>query len=126
MCQDRLVVRRALVAELVVALGAGHVVAAAVFFDADFALGAWHCDGCDKGFCLLVVEVAEVLTSLALVLARLDLGGDRDVGLRGSGDGDGASSGFAVWLPITKAEPTEFTRASCAYGGICQPLYRQG
>lgn len=121
--QDRLVVRQALVAELVVALGTCHVVAAAVLLDADFALWAWHCDGFDKGFCLLVVEIAEVLASLALVLARFDLGGDRD-SLGGSGDRGGTSSGSLMWLPVAKAEETEFVCASCAYSGIYQPLYR--
>jgi hypothetical protein len=118
------VVGRALIAELVIALGASHVVAAAVLLDGDVALGAQGSGAENESFGLLVVKVAEVLTGLTHVLAVLNfLGGSRGC-LRASRVVDGTILVCVRVIVDFQAVPAEMSLASSAYAIGYQSLYK--
>jgi hypothetical protein len=118
------VVGRALVAELEIALGASHVVAASILLDGDVALGAQGGGAENEGFGLLVVKVAEVLTGLTHVLAVLNfLGGSRGC-LRASRVVDGTTLVCVSVVVDSQAVPAEVSLASGAYDIQYQMLHK--
>jgi hypothetical protein len=122
--KDGRVVGRALVAELVIALGAGHVIAATVLLDGDIALRAKRGGAQNESFGLLVVKVAEVLASLTHVLAVLNfLGGGRRC-LRASRVINGTPLVCIVVIVDSQAVPAEISLASGAYDIEHQSLYK--
>jgi hypothetical protein len=100
------------------------MITASVLLDRDFALGTRRGGVRDKVFRLLVLEIAEGLTSFAHLSTVLYLFGGRKGCFTGSTSVDGTSLVCVRACPITQTVPAELKRAFCAYKPTCQPSYK--